>query len=446
MSHDGPAFALRVRQNPFLALGGTAMHAVIEIRAEEVRAADAAGRPVVPSAAEVIMIDTSSSMSGPKVAAAARAAAAAVDVLRDGAAFAVIAGESSARMIYPGQAALATASAQTRRAAKAALAEVTANGGTSMSTWLRLADRLFAGSDARIKHALMLTDGQNVEGDAPLEAALADCAGHFSCDSRGVGDDWQPDQLKLISAALHGAWKPIAKPEELEADFREVTAASMRKRVADVALRIRKPPASKLVHIHRVFPDIEDLMPHVAPSSDGRALDIPLGAWAPGEERAYHVRFSVSQQELGIEDEGLASAGFVQVLARRPDGETAATPRVSVQTVWTRNNANALIIHPVVAQYTGQQELAAEVRTAIEAYGRHEPDAEAKMGVVVARAYALQRQDILEQIAQIVSIKDLERGVVEIKPTPVAPSDFFKLDRLSTQTVWSKDEVEGGDR
>lgn len=446
MSHDGPAFALRVRQNPFLTLGATAMHAVIEIRAQEVRALDAAGRPVLPSAAEVIVIDTSSSMSGQKVAAAADAAAAAVDVLRDGVAFAVIAGESSARMIYPGPVRLAVASDETRRAAQRALKEVTAAGGTAMSTWLRLADRLFADSDAEIKHALMLTDGQNVEGAAPLQAALTACTGHFSCDCRGVGDDWHPDQLKLIAAALHGAWQPIARPEELEADFREVTAASMRKRVADVTMRIRKPPASKLVHIHRVFPDIEDLMPHVAAAPDGRVLDIPLGAWAPGEERAYHVRFSIAQKELGIEDEGLASAGFVQILANRADGESAATPRVSVQTVWTRNNANALIIHPVVAKYTGQQELADEVRTAIEAYGRHQPDAEAKMGRVVALAYRLQRQDILEQIAQIVSITNLEHGVVEIKPTPVAPSDFFKLDRLSTQTVWSKDEDESGTR
>lgn len=446
MSSDGPVFTLRVRQNPYLALGASAMHAVLQIRAEAPDPGEGAGDAAVPSAAEVIIIDTSSSMSGPKVLRAADAAAAAVDVLRDGVAFAVIAGESEARMIYPARPRLANASDRTRQEAKQALRGVAANGGTSMSTWLRLADRLFAGSSARIKHALMLTDGQNVEGEAPLTQALAECSGRFVCDCRGVGDDWRLDQLKQIAAALHGGWKPIAEPGELEADFREVTSASMRKRVTDVVLRVRRPPASTLGQILRVFPDIEDLTARVAPSCDGRALDVPLGAWAPGEQRAYHVRFDLTQAEIGIEDEGRAAAGVLQVLAELPGGGSVATSAEPVYAVWTRDNVRALVIHPVVAQYTGQEELAAAMRAAMKAYGAQDADAAQKLGRVVALAHDLQRHDLLERISQIAIIEDPALGVVRIRPGANAPSTRYALEWITTQTSWSDGRAEGGDR
>lgn len=434
MSNDGPAFSLRVRQNPYLAIGATALHAILEIGADE---ADAAGTGLddAPSTAEVIMIDTSSSMSGQKVVQAAHAASAAVDVLRNGVSFAVIAGESSARMVYPDRPKLAVASAATRSAAKRALKGTRASGGTSMSTWLGLADQLFAASDARLKHALMLTDGQNVEGAAALARALKACTGHFVCDCRGVGDDWQLDQLKQIAAALRGTWKPIAKPKELAADFREVTSGLMRKRTTDVVLRIRRPPASKLVQLARVFPDIEDLMAHVVPAPDGRALDVALGAWAPGEQRAYHVRFGIAQDEINIEDEARAAAAIVQLVGRGQDDETEITPRVPVNVVWTRNVANALQIHRVVAQYTGQEELSTTMRTAMEALARHDSDAEEKLGRVVALAHSLQRSDILELISQVAYIDDPDYGVVRLRPSSGVPqSTLFKIEWLSTQT------------
>jgi Mg-chelatase subunit ChlD len=433
MSNDGPAFSLRVRQNPYLAIGGTVLHAIVEIGAVDARGAGAEPEGA-PSTAEVIIIDTSSSMSGRKVVQAAHAAGAAVDVLRDGVSFAVIAGESSARMVYPEQPGLAVASAATRTAAKRALKGVRASGGTSMSTWLGLADRLFAASDARLKHALMLTDGQNVEGATALNRALEECAGRFVCDCRGVGDDWQLDQLKQIAAALRGTWKPIAKPEELAADFREVTSALMRKRTTDVVLRIRKPPASKLVQLARVFPDIEDLMAHL-PAQVGGALDVPLGAWAPGEQRAYHVRFGIPQDEINIEDEARAAAAVIQLVGLGRDGETELTPHVPVNVVWTRNVANALQIHRVVAQYTGQEELSTTMRTAMEALARRDPDAEEKLGRVVALAHRLQRSDILELISQVAYIDDPDDGVVRLRPPSGVPqSTLFKIEWLSTQT------------
>jgi hypothetical protein len=202
-----------------------------------------------------------------------------------------------------------------------------------------------------------------------------------------------------------------------------------------VALRIRKPPASKLVQLARVFPDIEDLMAHLAPAPDGRALDVPLGAWAPGEQRAYHVRFGIPQDGINIEDEARAAAAVIQLVGRGRDGETELTPRVPVNVVWTRNVANALQIHRVVAQYTGQEELSAAMRTAMEALAQRDPDAEEKLGRVVALAHSLQRSDILELISQVAYIDDPDDGVVRLRPPSGVPqSTLFKIEWLSTQT------------
>jgi hypothetical protein len=388
-------------------------------------------------------------MSGQKVRQAAHAAGAAVDVLRDGVSFAVIAGESSARMVYPEgpEPGLAVASAATRAAAKRALAGVRASGGTNMSTWLGLADRLFAASDVRLKHALMLTDGQNMEGATALSRALQACAGHFVCDCRGVGEDWELDQLKQIAAALRGGWKPIAKPEELAEDFREVTSALMRKRTTDVVLRILKPPASKLVELSRVFPDIEDLMPHALPN--GRAIDVPLGAWAPGEQRAYRVQFEIAQEDIKIENEARAAAAVVQLVGRGQDeDETELAARVPVYVAWTSKVVNALRIHPVVAQYTGQEELSTATRTAMESLAARDADAEDKLGHVVALAFRLHRDDILELISQVAYIDDPETGAVRLRPASVVQqSTLFKMEWLSTQTSrFGEDAEDSGDQ
>src|SRR5690606_22488561 len=75
------------------------MHAVVTV---EARSSGGGGGPGRAPAAEVIIIDTSGSMSyRGKMAAAKRAARAAVNVLRDGVRFAVVAGANRPRMVYP---------------------------------------------------------------------------------------------------------------------------------------------------------------------------------------------------------------------------------------------------------------------------------------------------------------------------------------------------------
>lgn len=132
-----------------------------------------------PDAAVVLMVDCSGSMDYPptKMRNARDATAAAIDTLRDGTRFAVVAGTHVAKDVYPGNGQLATAKPGDQGPGEGGPAPASsAGGGTAIGTWLRLADRLLGAAEADIRHGILLTDGRN-EHESPedLRAALDSC-------------------------------------------------------------------------------------------------------------------------------------------------------------------------------------------------------------------------------------------------------------------------------
>ena len=104
-------FAADTYQNEFLARGATHVDALVTV------AASGADDVVAgPAAAEIVIVDVSGSMKFPrtKIKAAIVATCAAIDCIRDGVRFAVIAGADDARQVYP-FAGLETASARHAR-------------------------------------------------------------------------------------------------------------------------------------------------------------------------------------------------------------------------------------------------------------------------------------------------------------------------------------------
>ena len=86
-----------------------------------------------------------------------------------------------------------------------------------------------------MRHAILLTDGQNMhETPRQLARTLQEVTGHFVCDCRGVGTDWEVKELRTVADALLGTVDIVAEPEGLEADFRAMAASAMDKAVADV--------------------------------------------------------------------------------------------------------------------------------------------------------------------------------------------------------------------
>ena len=175
-----PDFSIEIFQNEYLPDGGQDVNAIVTVTSGDTVAVSDT------SAAEIIIIDCSGSMSSPqtKISEARTATAAAIDAIRDGVAFAVIAGTNEARPVFPTGGSLVVASEQTRDDAKKAVARLRPGGGTAIGKWLRLAHQMFTTqriNEAALRHAILLTDGKNQhETPAQLDQAIALCEGVFS--------------------------------------------------------------------------------------------------------------------------------------------------------------------------------------------------------------------------------------------------------------------------
>src|SRR3954451_2315758 len=91
-------FQVEVYQNEYLPQGAAEVNAIVTVSSSGKGGVEGSAE-----AAEVIIIDCSGSMDHPptKLVEAKRATAAAIDTLRDGVAFAIIAGTDTAELVYP---------------------------------------------------------------------------------------------------------------------------------------------------------------------------------------------------------------------------------------------------------------------------------------------------------------------------------------------------------
>src|SRR5580692_1938584 len=253
-------FTVDIFQNEYLPEGAREVNGIVTVTApDDLPSGGGAGSA---SRAEAIIIDCSGSMDYPhaKIVQARAATAAAIDVIPDGVAFAVIAGTEVARPVYPNNGTTAMSSFQTRETAKQVVAGLKPGGGTAMGSWLRLARQILTSSGAELRHAILLTDGKN-EHESPdaLTAAIRESEGSFSCDCRGVGTDWQVAELRRISTALLGSVDIVPDPSGLTADFEAMITTAMGKAVADVALRVWTPQSAELKFVKQVAPTVDDL-------------------------------------------------------------------------------------------------------------------------------------------------------------------------------------------
>jgi hypothetical protein len=423
-----PRFDVSVDQNKYLPAGGTEVHAIVSVEAS-------GGAVAAPSgaAAEVIIIDTSGSMSYPatKLRSAVDAAVAAVDTLRDGVHFAIIAGNDTARMVYPASNELVTASDATRGKARAALRKLKAFGGTAIGSWLRLADELFDAHQDGVRHAILLTDGKNQhETDEELDAVLFRCGGRFVCDCRGVGTDWKVAELRRVASALLGSVDIVADPEDLVADFQAMTEAAMGKAVADVLLRVWTPQTATLKFVKQVMPSVEDLTGRRVRSGP-QSGDYPLGAWG-AESRDYHLCVEVAPNEVGKE---LRAAWVKLVVPGGAGQEERVLASGNVLAAWTDDEAESTRINARVAHYTGQAELADVIQQGLRA--REEGDlatATARLGRAVQLADEAGNDPITALLRKVVDVEDAATGTVRLK-RDVAKADEMSLDTRSTKTV-----------
>ncbi len=428
-----PGFTVDIDQNPYLPAGGSDVSAVVTVTADASGGGPAAAAPDGGSA-EIIIVDCSGSMDYPpaKMTEARAATAAAVDVIRDGTWFAIVAGTSTAWPAYPSDGSMAVAGERTRAEAKAALRQLRASGGTAIGKWLRLANEVFQGCPAALRHAILLTDGKNQHETADeLAAAISLCEGRFRCDCRGVGTDWEVGELRKISTALLGSVDIVVDPAGLAADFEEMVRGAMSKALPDVLLRVWTPQTAAVKFVKQVAPDINDLTGRRLPVG-AQAGDYPTGAWAPGESRDYHVAVTVSPAGLGQEMLA-ARVSLVATSATNPAGEVLGQGLVKV--TWTDDEALSTRINSRVAGYTGQAELASAIAEGLEASKRGDEElATARLGRAVALAHEAGNEDMARLLAGVVDVVDEATGTVRLKRKVDAAAEMA-LDTRSTKTV-----------
>ncbi|WP_329409514.1 VWA domain-containing protein [Nocardia vinacea] len=413
--------SVAIDQNEYLAEGADTVDAVVTVET----GADFVAAGPEPDRLEVLIIDCSGSMAtGKKFEGARRATLAALDVLKDGTRFAIIEGTSMARLTYPSDKPSVPVNRDTRAAARRALDKLRPNGGTAMGTWLGLTRQLAKKHPDAMVHAILLTDGKNEhEEPAALAAEIKQSDGIFTCDCRGVGTDWQVDELRAIASALHGTVDIVADPANLAADFAAMTQTSMAKAIPELTLRVWTPAGATVQFVKQVAPTIEDL---TARRTDaGPQLgEYPLGAWG-AEDRDYHVQVRVEPAAPGREK----LAARISVVA----GDEVVGQGL-VRAVWTTETELSARISRRVAHYTGQAELAQVVQDGLNARKNGDVDtATAKLRRAVELAAESGNEGTAKLLRGVVEV-DERNGTVRLRAR-VEAADEMALDARSTKTA-----------
>ncbi|WP_225830664.1 vWA domain-containing protein [Streptomyces sp. NK08204] len=326
-----------------------------------------------PALAEVLIVDTSRSMLRPatKLHAAKDATVAAIRLLPEGTAFAVLSGRFDATVVHPGpgSAEMAVAGPAERAAAERAVRILDADGGTAIGTWLDQARRLLSEQSAPIKHVLLLTDGRNEHdhrADMTLERALDNCEDRFICHAWGIGDDWDAELLLSIVRRLHGEARAVRDESELTARYEELMHELLGTAIPELRIRLTPTPGTVIRRVKQVVPSEQELRATTAGPGE-RGTEYVTRAWND-EVRHFQVVLAADPtgHELG-EDLQLAAVEVVVPDFKWPVRLPAPQP---ILVRWTNNPLDASRQHPAVRRHEQYQEASAAVARAYRAWLR----------------------------------------------------------------------------
>jgi hypothetical protein len=320
---------------------------------------------------------------------------------------------------------MAVADRRTRSVAKEAVRHLTPQGGTAIGQWLLTAYDHFQAAPATQRHAILLTDGINASESAKrLKAAVETVTGEFQCDCRGVGADWDVNELRGIASALLGSVDLIADPADMAADFQAMMQTAMSRGVADAKLKVWAPQGAELLFVRQVAPTIEDLTDrrvNVTPL----ITEYPTGAWGD-ESRDYHVAVRVAAKPIGAEQ----LVARVQIEAA---GQLVA--QGLVKALWSDQTDLTTRISSAVAHYTGQAELAEAIQEGLAAKAAGDTHtATFKLGRAAQLAAETGNEEASQRLAKVVDIEDAGTGRVRLKRA-VSKLDEMALDTSSTKTT-----------
>ncbi|SFD26561.1 VWA domain-containing protein [Streptomyces aidingensis] len=455
-----PRITLRTQLDldQYAAGGDHELHAFLHVRALGL------GGSAVPDQAaaghtEVVIIDCSGSMGHPtvrKIAAARRAAEAAIAMLPEGTHFALVEGTHEARLAYPwrtgGGPATVPVTPQSRAEGMRTARALDAHGGTRISGWLELARKLLRTRPGpTFRHALLLTDGRDEHGAAEeLRRVLDACEGEFTCDALGVGEDWDAHQLLDITGRLHGRAAAVdmsgadSVQEQLTGMFRALVAASIARVLPQLVLWVRPEPYLRMTLFRQLAPQVLDLTGAAERSGDDGTIRFPTGAWGE-ESRWYELRLradpdhpgyraakaapgpvAVATVGVGVGTDGGADGGAEADTAAGPGGpaDPLLPPETVLRVRWTGEQPP---LSRPAGHWTRYTELNQAARQGAEAllWQRFE-EAERELSRAVRLAHELGDTKRLRSLGRLVRILDPATGRVQVHEV---------LDRAQIQGV-----------
>ncbi|WP_327358654.1 VWA domain-containing protein [Streptomyces sp. NBC_01304] len=403
-THSGLNFTVEVDAPTELAFDATRADALLTVHASyaDEAAGDAAGNAT--RSAEILIMDRSLSMAGlGKLDEAKRAICAAVDTLRDGTLLGIVAGHHQAEVVYPRGGGLARVDSAVKREAKGHVVAQLPEGGTAIGQWLACARSLFdtSAGPGTVRHAVLYTDGKDEhETRDELDAVLRDCADRFTCDVRGLGEDWQYAELLRITEALQGTAEAIIDVADLTEDFVRLMHQAQRIVVPRAYLGLRINSVFRLEFVRQTRPVQADLTSQRQQFGD--EIHIPLGAWSPGD-RQYEMSLRFDPEALPVGER--LRAARITLHTELPDGQRRVSTASPQALVVRRHHSIPDNDHFFFANRTrieNERELGMAMRACVDEYlqGNHQrADMELRQALLLA-----EQLDDHEQAARLRSV------------------------------------------
>lgn len=424
----GLGFTIEIDATRDLAVDADRVEALITIQATS-------GGIPAPAAriAEILIMDRSLSMQRQnKIHEAQRAACAAVDTLPGGALLGIVAGNEWATPVFPPAGGLAAIDARTRTVAKSSVMSLWPVGGTRIGHWLAAANDLFAAGPAAgvIRHSVLYTDGKN-EGESRLEldAALSACADRFSCDVRGVGDDWDYTELLHIAGALHGDATAVLRIADLADDFTGLMRQVRRLVVPRTYLRLSLNDRFRIAAVTQTKPVEADLTGQQRPAG-ATAVDVPLGSWDGQAARRYQVSLRFDPDTIPAGEK--LRAARVELLAELPDGTCEPCAHAPLTVFRHATPGFATIMPESLTRAGSERELGLAIRACADAW-LHKRSTDAEVELNLALRLARELGDVRLAVLKSVSVMD-PGGRARLHPD-VTVGEMQRVGLDSTKTA-----------
>jgi uncharacterized protein with von Willebrand factor type A (vWA) domain len=430
------AFKIEAFQNRWLSPGQTRVDAILTVTAG-VDVSSGGGALVVG-----FIVDKSGSMAGERIDSMKRAVTQAIAMLPETAWFFVVVFDSAAQVLVPAL----QATHGNKQQASYALAQLTAGGGTAMSTGLATARAIFARAPSAIHQAIFLTDGKNEsEAAGHVSNELGACEGVFQCDCWGVGTDWRVGEVQEIARELLGKASLVPEPAGIEEAFRAAIEKASAKALKDVRLRLWTPQGAATAFVKQVNPTIEE-MTSKAKNVSTQVREYMTGAWGAGETRDFHV--AVDVKAGNVNDEMLAARPSIAYLASENGVwvEKEVKPaEARLFANWTADESLSSRIDRHVAHYTGQGELANAIQHGLELREQgNEAAATQLLGRAVKIAHQSGNADMTQRLSKVVDVVDAAQGTIRLKKkVDKAAAMDLELESRTTKRV-AKKKPEGG--